>query len=454
MSSIEKAVSFEGHSCDLLDPSISIPFDEADELKGFRDRFLFPQHDGKDCTYLCGNSLGLQPKALKEQLNNFLDKWQNQAVEGHFMEPYPWLDVEYPMLENLSTLVGALPSEVVPMNSLTVNLHFMMAHFYQPNQTRFKILIEDGAFSSDNFAVESQVRFHGLKPEDAIVKVRPRPGEFSLRTDDIIDVIKKEGESLALVLLSGVQFYSGQYFQIEPITLAGQSVGAFVGWDLAHAVGNVTMKLHDWNVDFACWCSYKYLNSGPGAISVIFVHQKHTTPNKDSPKSEDWWSPRLVGWFGHNVKSRFATNILFEPAEGAMGFRNSNPSILCITSLRTSLNIFAEARVERLRQKSIKLTAFMEHLIEKNIDKADITIITPKDITQRGCQLSLLVSDTKIKATKDKSIGSIVQSKLLEQGVYCDAREPNVLRVAPTPLYNTFNDVRVFVLSLKKILDG
>jgi len=303
--------------------------------------------------------------------------------------------------------------------------------------------MEADAFPSDEHAMEAQARFHGLDPHKAIVQLKPREGEYALRTEDIKEAIDREGPKLAMVMLSGVQFYTGQFFEIEKITKYGHAVGAVVGWDLAHATGNLPLRLHDWNVDFACWCSYKYLNSGPGAIAGIFVHEKHATP----PTTEGGWAPRFAGWFGHELATRFRTGLPFKPMNGALGFRSSNPSVLCVTSLRCSLDIFSRAGISNLRSKSLLLTGYLEYLIDQYRSKdTKITIITPRDPEQRGCQLSFLV-----KKAEDFNV-DILHKKLGESGVVCDVRQPNVIRIAPVPLYNTFNDVRRFVLVLRNLL--
>lgn len=442
----EKQPKGEG-DLDLLDAKFAHNLDSQDPLKSFRDEFYIPKANHEDPSspesiYLCGNSLGLQPKKLQSYLDKELTAWKELGVEGHFKKDNPWLTVEDPTLLSLGEIVGAKPIEVAPMNSLTVDLHVLMIHFYQPNAERFKIIMESDAFPSDEHAVEAQVRLHGLDPAKAIVQLKPKEGEYTIKTEDIKAAIDREGSSVALVLLSGVQFYSGQFFEIEKITKYGHDVGAVVGWDLAHAAGNLPLRLHDWDVDFACWCSYKYLNSGPGAIAGIFVHEKHAVP----PSTEGGWSPRLAGWFGHDLSTRFKTGVPFRPMPGALGFRSSNPSVLCVTSLRCSLDIFSRAGIEKLREKSLLLTGYLELLIDQFLTNTNVTVITPREPEQRGCQLSFL-----IKQGNNFDVDKL-HSQLSKQGVVCDVRQPNVIRIAPVPLYNSFEDVRKFVIILNKLL--
>lgn len=433
---------------DPLDENFTRNLDQQDPLKEFRDEFYIPRMDHNDenspqTIYLCGNSLGCQPKKLQSYLTKELADWRDLGVEGHFKKDNPWITVEDPVIGPLTELVGAKPIEVAPMNTLSVDLHVLMLYFYKPTAERYKIIMEGDAFPSDEFAMEAQARLHGLDPAKTIVRLNPREGEYTLRTEDIKAAIDRESSSLALVILSGVQFYTGQFFEIEAITKHGHDAGAVVGWDLAHATGNLPLRLHDWNVDFACWCSYKYLNSGPGAIAGIFVHEKHAIP----PNTEGGWAPRLAGWFGHDLATRFKTGLPFNPMPGALGFRSSNPSVLCVTALRCSVDIFSRAGIANLRSKSLLLTGYLEYLIDQYLNTTtNVTIITPRNPEHRGCQLSFLVKKG------DNFDVDILHGKLTEKGVVCDVRRPNVIRIAPVPLYNTFDDVRRFVIILRDLL--
>ncbi len=373
--------------------------------------------------YLCGNSLGLQPKAIRQALLHELDQWAEHGVEGHFRGDLPWMHYHKFLTQQTARLVGALPHEVVVMNTLTVNLHLMMASFYRPTPTRFKIVMEAGAFPSDQYAMESQVRWHGLDPEKAIVEVAPRAGEDILRTEDILDILEHEGDSVALVMFGGVNYYTGQFYELGKIAAAGHGIGAKVGFDLAHAAGNLPLQLHDWGPDFAVWCSYKYLNSGPGGPSGAFVHERHA----NSPEL-----PRFAGWWGHDEAERFKMKKGFRPMQGAEGWQLSNAQIFSFAAHKASLDIFDAAGIENLRVKSLQLTAFMEQVLkEANGSRNLFKIITPGDPKQRGCQLSLL-TDHRGKALFDF---------LAANGVMADWREPNVIRFAPVPLYNSFEDV-------------
>lgn len=392
-----------------------------------------------DCVYLCGNSLGLQPKQTKEFVNVELDKWAKRGVVGHFDDSErPWVDIGDTCVEASAKVVGAKPVEVAIMNSLTVNLHLLLISFFRPTAKRYKILLEGKAFPSDHYAVESQLKLHGLDPKTSMILAWPREGENTLRNEDIIRLIEEHGESLAVVIFSGVQFYTGQLFDLEGITKAGHAQGAIVGFDLAHAVGNVHLKLHDWGVDFACWCTYKYLNAGPGGIAGLFVHEKFAS---------DFSIPVLSGWWGHNPKTRFEMKNDFEPSLGAARYQLSNPPVLQTVSLLASLNVFSQTTMEALRGKSLLLTSYLEHLLQTRvIDSISKTqggepilrLLTPSDPAQRGCQLSLLFRD-RIKP---------VFEQLEKRGIIVDMREPNVLRVAPAPLYNTYHDVYRFVEAL------
>lgn len=406
--------------------------DEQDPLKDFRQLFHIPAKDGKELIYFTGNSLGLQPKSARAAIEQEMLDWQNLGVEGHFHGKNPWFSYHHFLTKHTAAVVGAEEKEVVVMNTLSVNLNLLMVSFYRPTNIRNKILVEQGAFPSDYYAVEQQIRFHGYDPETCMLEAKPRGGELTLRTEDILELIRKEGDSIALVMLGGVNYYTGQFFDLQAITEAGHAVGAQVGFDLAHAAGNLPLKLHDWNVDFATWCGYKYLNSGPGGCSGVFVHARHAN-NPDLP--------RFAGWWGNDEKTRFLMKKGFYPAEGAAGWQMSNAQILPMAVHKASLEIFYEAGMERLRAKSLLLTGFLEFLInEANRDgNLGCTIITPADPAQRGCQLSLLTG----------SNGKQLFDKLTAKGVIADWREPNVIRIAPVPLYNTFCDVFEFVNILK-----
>jgi len=409
--------------------------DKKDDLKDFKSKFIFPKAPGRnEALYMCGNSLGLQPRGLRDLVNAQLDKWGEQGVEGHFTEPTPWLTIDDIVQESCARVVGAKPEEVVVMNSLTCNLHLMMCAFYAPTAERHKILIEKKAFPSDVHAVVSQIKHRGFDPETSLVEIAPREGETHLRDEDIEEAIKKEGNSLCLVLFSGVQYYTGQYFDLGRICAAGHSVGAFVGLDLAHAVGNVPLSLHDWGCDFACWCSYKYLNCGPGSLGGCYVHEKH------GPEGEEGQG-RLCGWWGHRLSDRFVMDPQFVACKGAYGFRLSNPPVLLVSCVRASMDLYDAAGMDRLRAKSLMLTAYLEQLLTSELS-SEVTIFTPTDPARRGCQLSLSFS---------QNLDSVFE-KIQAKGVICDVRKPNVMRVAPTPLYNSFSDVYEFVSILKESL--
>jgi kynureninase len=402
--------------------------DANDPLKEFRSAFLFPQHEGKDAIYFCGNSLGLQPKATRDYILKQLDNWSAYGVEGHFKTDTPWMYYQKTTKDSLAKLIGAKPIEVVAMNQLTVNLHLLMVSFYRPTKVRYKIIMEGGAFPSDQYAMESQVRFHGFAPDDAIIELTPRDGEYTLRHEDILDAIEQHKDSLALVMMGGVNYYTGQFFPLKEITQKAHEAGAFCGFDLAHAMGNVPMELHDWEVDFAMWCSYKYLNSSPGGISGIYIHEKHST-NPDTP--------RFAGWWGYKEDIRFQMKKGYIPEPGAEGWQMSNVPVLTMAAHRAALDLFDEAGLSTLREKSLKLTAYMEYIVRetnKKIGFEKFNIITPLEPANRGAQLSIIC----------KEGGKIVFDKLTEQGVIGDWREPEVLRFAPVPMYNSFEDVYHF----------
>jgi kynureninase len=414
------------------DKDFAAEMDNRDPLREYRSRFLFPlQENGEEKIYFCGNSLGLQPKSAREYVEQVMKDWAILAVEGHFRGENPWMRYQDTIAGQTARLIGANPAEVVIMNALTVNLHLMLVSFYRPAALRYKILIEANAFPSDQYAVKSQLRFHGYDPADALIELPLREGEVIHRSDDIEELIEKKGESIALIILGGINYYTGQVFDMEHITRAGHSKGCMVGFDLAHAVGNVEMELHNWSVDFAVWCSYKYLNGGPGAPAGCFVHERHN--NKDTP--------RFAGWWGHDKETRFLMGPDFVPIRGAEGWQISNPSILPLAPLRAATDIFHETGMEKLIQKSRLLTGYLEFLVDQ-IGAEKITIITPREKKRRGCQLSLVV----------KNNGKAVFQELIESGVVCDWREPDVIRVAPAPLYNSFTDVFRFAEMLKKFV--
>ena len=399
--------------------------DKSDELSAYRQKFFIPEVNGKEALYFTGNSLGLQPKSVKTHLLQELDDWAKYGVEGHFEAKNPWVSYHKILSEPFAKLVGAHPGEVVAMNGLSVNLHLMLVSFYQPKGKRTKIICEAKAFPSDQYVLESQVKFHGLNPEDTIVEVSPREGEHCIREEDIISCIQEVGDELALVLWGGVNYYTGQVFDMSNITKEAKSVGAFVGFDLAHGVGNIALNLHDWQVDFACWCSYKYLNSGPGSVSGVFVHDIH----KNSPEL-----PRFSGWWGHDEERRFLMEKEFVPMLGAEGWQLSNAPVFSMAACKASMDIFDEVGMPKLVEKSRKLTKYMEFIfngISSRYDNCNFEIITPKEERNRGCQLSILMHG------QGKDMFDFISS----EGVIADWREPNVIRLAPVPLYNSFEDI-------------
>ncbi len=389
----------------------------------YRNQFHIPQINGEDSIYLCGNSLGLQPKKAKEYVNETLDDWAALGVEGHLHARHAWLPYHEFLTQSMARLVGARDSEVVVMNSLTVNLHLLMASFYRPTADRYKILIESDAFPSDRYAVASQAKWHGFDEDDAVVLWRPKPGTHLLEQDDLEDILKDEGEQIAMILLGGVNYYTGQYLNIPEITRLGHDYGITVGFDLAHAAGNVDMQLHEWDVDFAAWCSYKYLNSGPGSLGSIFVHDR---------LGQDLSIPRLSGWWGHNKTTRFRMRDEFDPLPGAEGWQLSNPPILPLAAMRASMELFDEAGIVQLRDTSKENVRYMYDALSAS---GKIQIITPENPAERGCQLSLMVG-------RD---GRPMFDYLTSQGVIADWREPDVIRIAAAPLYNTREDVERFV---------
>ena len=406
--------------------------DAADPLAELRHAFHLPTHgpQQRPAIYLCGNSLGLAPRAAAAAVRQELDRWAQMGVEGHFRGESPWLRYHQTLADPLARLVGAAPDEVVAMNALTVNLHLLLVSFYRPSAERYRVLMEAGAFPSDQYAVASQVQWHGHPPSDAIVTIGPRPGEDLLRTADVVAAIERAGPTLALVMLGGVNYYSGQFYDLAAIAAAAHRVGATVGFDLAHAVGNVPLHLHEWNVDFAAWCSYKYLNAGPGGVAGAFVHARHA-------RSFD--RPRLAGWWGHEEATRFQMEDTFRPAPGAEGWQLSNAPVLSMAVQRAALALFdAAGGMAPLRKKSERLTGYLAFLIGNRRPTVPLHVITPADPSARGCQLSLRVP----------AGGRALYDRLTRAGAVVDWREPDVLRAAPVPLYNTFEEVWRFAALL------
>lgn len=395
--------------------------DQSDPLKTHREQFYFPQRNGKDAIYFCGNSLGLQPKKVRPAIEQELNDWQHHAVEGYWSAENPWLYYQQYCSKPLTNIVGASQDELTVMNTLTVNLHLLLMSFYRPTKQRYKILMEAGAFPSDQYAVETQVRLHGLDPEKAIIEVAPRPGEHLIREEDIFDIIDQESSSLAIILLGGINYYTGQLFNMQSITEAAHRVGAVAGFDLAHVVGNVPLKLHDWEVDFAVWCSYKYLNGGPGAVGGAFIHERHARNINQQ---------RLGGWWGNEESTRFKMEKGFKPKSRAEGWQISTAQVFNMVALKASLELFESAGMAALRDKSIKLTNYLEFLL-KHIENIKFEIITPKNCKERGAQLSLLFHDK----------GREIQQKMTDAGIIVDWREPGVIRISPAPLYNSYGDV-------------
>ena len=405
--------------------------DRRDPLRRYRDEYLFPQHDGRDALYFCGNSLGLQPRGARAAVEKELERWAELGVGGHFRGDIPWAEFHKALAPQSAHIAGAGEAEVIVMNTLTVNLHLMMVSFYRPTRERYKIIMEAGAFPSDQYAVESQVRFHGYDPARAVVEVAPREGEEILRTEDIIDAIEREGAETALVLFGGINYYSGQLFDLPAISAAAHRAGAFAGFDLAHAAGNVPLQLHDWGVDFAVWCTYKYLNSGPGALSGAFIHERHALNAA---------LPRFAGWWGYDEERRFLMEKGFRPIPGAAGWQISNAPILALAPMKISHDLFYEAGMPGLRQKSERLSGYLEFLIDRlNEQGHDFHIISPRDPAARGCQLSFLTGPD----------GRRLFDYLAANGVICDWREPNVIRIAPTPMYNSFEELFAFAELLR-----
>ena len=406
--------------------------DTQDELSHYRKEFIFPKVNGKQVVYFTGNSLGLQPIRTKAYVDEVMDDWAKLAVEGHFYADKPWWDYQERFCQPLSEIVGAKPSEVGVMNTLTVNLHLLMVSFYKPTPKKYKIICEEKAFPSDQYMFQSQVRFHGLKPEDSIVEIKRREGEHNIRLEDVLTKIDEVGDELALVLIGGVNYYTGQVFDIKTITEAGHRYGAYVGWDLAHATGNIELKLNEWKVDFAAWCSYKYMNSGPGNASGYFVHEAHHNNTE---------LPRFAGWWGHNKERRFLMEPNFDPARSADGWQISNLPILSLAPYLASVDMFAEVGMQKLIKKRNLITAYLEfilHEIDKEVDST-FEIITPSNQEERACQLSVFLHGE----------GRSLFDYLMKNGVITDWREPNVIRLAPVPLYTSFEDMYEFGQVLK-----
>jgi kynureninase len=414
----------------------ALALDRGDELAAFRGRFRLPlAPDGRPAVYLCGNSLGPMPVAAEARVREVLDLWATLAVRGHHSGPDPWMHYHAQFAAPLARLVGAAPAEVVAMNTLTVNLNLLLVSFYRPTRARHRVLIERPAFPSDRYAVVSQIRFHGYAPEAALVEVGPRPGEELLRTEDVVAAIEREGEALALVLLPGVQYLTGQVLDVAAITRVARRHGVVVGWDLAHAIGNVPVALHDSGADFAVWCHYKYLCGGPGAAAGAFVHERH---------GRDAGLPRFAGWWGHDAATRFAMGPDFVPTAGAEGWQQSNPPVLALAPLVAALDAFDAAGLARLRAKSLALTAFARRLITERL-AGRIAIVTPAADAERGCQLSLRVAG-------GAAVGRRAFAALTARGVIGDWREPDVIRLAPAPLYNSFAEVERAVATLETAL--
>lgn len=413
----------------------ALRLDAADPLRPYRDQFHIPRHrDGLEVIYLCGNSLGLQPRNVREAVNAVLDDWASLGVEGHVQGRSPWMPYHEFLTPAMARVVGAKESEVVVMNSLTVNLHLLMASFYQPTRQRRKIVVEYSPFPSDQYAVTSQIAFHGYDPRQDLIELMPEPGTDTLSLTQIADLLHREGESIALIMLGGVNYYTGQAYDLAAITQLGHRYGCRVGFDLAHAAGNLALNLHEDGPDFAAWCSYKYLNSGPGSLSGVFVHERHATA---------FDLPRFTGWWGHDKQTRFQMPDDFVPLPGAEGWQLSNPPILPMAAMRASLDLFDAAGMVALREKSVALTGYMAWLLSASGDD-NIVVITPEHPDERGCQLSLRV----------KNGGKHLHQVLTAAGVVADWREPDVIRVAPVPLYNSFEDVWRFVEIIKNVSRG
>lgn len=421
----------------MNDRAFAIEADRSDPLRSYRDRFYIPRREnGAEEIYFCGHSLGLQPKTAQIFVEEVLEEWASRGMRGRFEGVRPWFPYHEFAADKLASLVGALPVEVVAMNSLTVNLHLLMASFYRPTPKRYRILIEEHAFPSDRYAVTSQIAFHGFDPRKSLIEAKASFGESTLRIEDLLELIEREGHSIALILWPGVQFYTGQAFAMDRITEAGHRAGCTVGFDLAHAAGNLLLKLHDWQADFAVWCSYKYLNAGPGAVAGCFVHERHG-------KRLDL--PRFAGWWGHDKSTRLEMPPRFSPLPGAEGWQLSNPPILSLAPLLASLDLFDEAGMEALRAKSEKLTGYLAHLLSERCGDR-VAIITPTGPAERGCQLSI-----RLKGAETR--GKRIHERLIASGIVCDWREPDVIRVAPVPFYNRYCEVFDFMERLGEMIE-
>jgi kynureninase len=409
--------------------------DEEDVIKDFRNRFIIPKVNGREQIYFLGNSLGLQPKSAKKYIERIMEDWASLGVESFFHAKEPWMEYHDKLISTLSEIVGALPHEVVAMNQLTVNLHLMLVSFYQPTKERYKIICEAKAFPSDQYAFETHVKAKGFDPSTAIIEVAPRAGENTLRTEDILSIIEKNGNETALVLFGGINYYTGQLFDLEAITKAAKQKGAKVGFDLAHAAGNVELYLHDWGVDFACWCTYKYLNSGPGAIGGVFIHEKYHNENL----------PRLAGWWGYDKPTQFKMAKGFKAMPGAQGWQVSTPAMFLYAAHRAALEIFEEASWKNILTKQKKLTGYLWFLLDEinnSSSKKIIEFITPRNENERGCQVSMLMLEN----------GREIYNSLMKEGIFTDWREPNVIRLAPVPLYNTFEEAWFFCDKLRTLM--
>lgn len=411
--------------------------DLQDELKKFRSRFFFPRHNGNDVIYFCGNSLGLQPEKTEEYVLQEIKDWQTFGVEGHFTAKNPWFPYHEFVRDNMAKVVGGLPTEVVVMNSLTANIHFMFVSFYRPTKQRYKIISEASAFPSDQYAIQSQVKFHGYNPNDAILELKPREGEYTIRHDDIIATIEKHKNELALIFLGNPNYYTGQVFDMEKIAEAGHKAGSVVGFDLAHGAGNLALDLHNWKIDFAVWCSYKYLNAGPGGVAGIYIHEKHCSNTE---------LIRFAGWWGNNPETRFTMPHEFVPVKSADAWQLSNAPVLPMAALRASLEIFSDAGMERLVKKRKLLNDFLRFVIRSAMinsgEEKNIIIITPENENERGAQVSMLC----------KKKGKQIHKHLTANGIVADWREPEVLRMAAVPLYNSFEDVYRFGIIFENAL--
>jgi len=410
--------------------------DEADPLRGYRQQFHFPSLGTRELVYFTGHSLGLQPANVRAAVELELDEWARWGVEGHFRATNPWYSYHELLTPAMAEIVGAQDSEVVCMNSLTTNIHLLFVSFYRPDKQRYKIISEAKMFPSDRYLLETQVRFHGFDPDDAIIEVAPREGEWLIREDDILQAIETHADELALVFFGGVNFFTGQLFNMPRLTAAAHAAGAVAGFDLAHAAGNVPLSLHDWDVDFAAWCSYKYLNSSPGNVGGIFVHDKH---------GRDFELPRFGGWWGHDKETRFEMKSGFKPMEGAEGWQLSNVPVLGMSAMKASLDVFADVGMPALREKSEKLTGYLEFTIDelaREFPDARISIITPRDPAQRGCQVSIDIAGRKRELFDD----------MIAAGIIADFREPCIIRMAPVPLYNSFEDVFTFGKVMRELL--